>query len=966
MSPSHDRTRPHVSIPSGARAPVNPSLNSPYGIEVTPPVYEDTLVNPWNSLGGDHSPTTPRARAMSTNGVNTPRQQQYMPFPEPHIFRSTSARAALQPSPGPSVPHNYSKSDMGHGGYETHRMNRAPSNMSMASSYYHNLDDVDQYTAEPTDVDEGPSPPEQEISLWSDEAIGQFQAGKLAEKDQEWHLLVPPEAREALGNQEVQRQSVIFEVFKAERDYVFDLKAVTDVYIEPLRRSNPPIIDPSRLHGFIAEVFGNLDQILANHQSMLAALFARQREQHPLVQSVADLILDTTLKSDFRSGYETYIKHYPLAESRHRTELKRNPAYQSFVQSVASDPRIRKRDLVTFLSRPVTRLPRLNLLLEQILKLTDKEHEHPDLETLPIILGILKDCIKSTQPGIEAAESKVKFWALCESLVYQKGEIIDLDLYDESRTLVYMGPVIRYAKTETGWTGWSDLSAALLDNHFILTREEKRPNGVVQRFLMSRPLPLSYLRLGAFNSPPESRKERAEGVLGGLLPHSVPIYPFSLYHAANSINRRYTLFVTSEAVRKKWNAAFVNALAIHKARQEGNMYFDPQVLSQHFFRVPGAKVGSAGQLTGRITSAVPFISGDRKFLAVGCGAGVFVAPRGQERFRKVLNYSSPTSMAALETHGTKVFNKFLISFEGSLLSYSLDLLARVSMDQADAKSLTSSMEKVAGQNSNILFFRHARIGQRLLVIYASKKPLHVTPTLHVLEAIDVSEAELVPKREAKKMAVHGFRPFGDPGYVPKDAYDLTALVKTVGVCTHDGIVILDPTNLAKSSVTVVPDFHDANSSLPMGNLKQRTDAATPLGLVRCDEKELLVVYDVLGCFITKHGSPSRSCGFIKWENKAVSYTSRGGNLLLFSPQFIEIRDVMTGRLVQTIEGNDLRLLYSPSNAATSDNRILVAMRGDRDQKDGNSDKIVELIETSEIPATAAPVSAAALWDEWDM
>jgi hypothetical protein len=91
---------------------------------------------------------------------------------------------------------------------------------------------------------------------------------------------------------------------------------------------------------------------------------------------------------------------------------------------VSTDPRIRKRDLVTFLSRPVTRLPRLNLVLEQILKLTDKEYEHPDLETLPIIRRILADSIKATQPGIEAAENKVKFWELCESLVFQKGEII--------------------------------------------------------------------------------------------------------------------------------------------------------------------------------------------------------------------------------------------------------------------------------------------------------------------------------------------------------------------------------------------------------------------------------------------------------------------------------------------------------------------------------------------------------------
>lgn len=94
------------------------------------------------------------------------------------------------------------------------------------------------------------------------------------------------------------------------------------------------------------------------------------------------------------------------------------------MQSITRDPRVRKRDLITFLSRPVTRLPRLNLLLEQTLKLTSGEADHSDLEILPLILTILKDCIKSTQPGIEAAESKVKFWGVCESLVFQKGEII--------------------------------------------------------------------------------------------------------------------------------------------------------------------------------------------------------------------------------------------------------------------------------------------------------------------------------------------------------------------------------------------------------------------------------------------------------------------------------------------------------------------------------------------------------------
>ena len=83
---------------------------------------------------------------------------------------------------------------------------------------------------------------------------------------------------------------------------------------------------------------------------------------------------------------------------------------------------MRKRDLITFLSRPVTRLPRLTLLLETAKKCTALDH--PDQEVLPLILNLLSEFIKSTQPGIEAAESKVKFWELCESLSYRKGEIV--------------------------------------------------------------------------------------------------------------------------------------------------------------------------------------------------------------------------------------------------------------------------------------------------------------------------------------------------------------------------------------------------------------------------------------------------------------------------------------------------------------------------------------------------------------
>ena len=182
----------------------------------------------------------------------------------------------------------------------------------------------------------------------------------------------------------------------------------------------------------------------------------------------------------FQADYESYIEHYPLAEERHRTELNCNKDYQDFLQRCSRDPRTRKRDLITFLSRPVTRLPRLNLILEHIHKLT--ERDHPDANELPLVLSVLSSFLKSTQPGIAAAESKVKFWNLCDSLVFNNAEIIvrlsclelragsclpfqELDRYTDSRYLIHAGTLARRSKSDMDWNPWHDLYVALLDNY---------------------------------------------------------------------------------------------------------------------------------------------------------------------------------------------------------------------------------------------------------------------------------------------------------------------------------------------------------------------------------------------------------------------------------------------------------------------------------------------------------------------
>jgi len=290
----------------------------------------------------------------------------------------------------------------------------------------------------------------------------------------------------------------------------------------------------------------------------------------------------------------------------------------------------------------------------------------------------------------------------------------------------------------------------------------------------------------------------------------------------------------------------------------------------------------------------------------------------------------------------------------------LDILGRVGLGQADAKTLTASSEKHV--TSNVLFSRVVQIGKRVLIVYASKRLFQTTLDLHVLEAADSSAAVLSPKR-SNTGSDRYFRPFGDPGFVAKDAHDITALVKTIAISTSDRIVILDPTNLTRSAITFVPDFTDVSNatSSAMSALKKRLEGSKPLGLLRCSATELLVVFDSVGCYVTRHGVPSRSSGYMRWETKAVAFAARGAHVLLFSSNFIEIRNVLTGLLVQVIEGQDMRLLHS------SDDSILVAMRGEKDDEAGISEKIVDLQETAEIvgPRTAS-VQPPAMWDEWDM
>ena len=98
----------------------------------------------------------------------------------------------------------------------------------------------------------------------------------------------------------------------------------------------------------------------------------------------------------------------------------------------------------------------------------------------------------------------------------------------------------------------------------------------------------------------------------------------------------------------------------------------------------------------------------------------------------------------------------------------------------------------------------------------------------------------------------------------------------------------------------------------------------------------------------------------------MDYVHRSDHILLISPQFIEIRQARTGRLVQVIDGRDIRLL---NLGILPNTPVLMAKKGKKNDTEGQSDDLFELLQTTDLTVNNhndSPTTREDLFDEWDL
>ncbi|KAI8996474.1 Dbl-like domain-containing protein [Trametes punicea] len=750
--------------------------------------------------------------------------------------------------------------------------------------------------------------------LWTwQSAMNRGPSGKL-----EWHNLVSEDVMASLSKQEVKRQNIIFEVIKGEMDYVRDLENIELMYVAPLREMDPPIIPRDRLEQFIQEVFHNYAELHAHHRRMLNKLHEIQREEHPVIRSITAAIYDAVL--NFREAYMEYVPNYPIAAYRIDNEMANNPAFKAFVDQCTRHPDAHRLDMKNFINRPIPRLLRYELLLKNILDETPEGHE--DRDYIPQVLDVIKALGKETEPGIVSAEQKVEVWRYNSNLVFKGGEVIDMDLLNENRSLIHTGKLLRQPDTGFEWNGWTELFVLLFDNYLVMTKPKEK-EGVTKYHVFRRPIPLDLLTLVNFTDPPTQRGnsilrlgrgDRHAGDAGTPTgaqqsPESSSdsrlVYPCTIHHNGR-LGGLFTIFADTAHARNEWKQKLEEAIGLRKVVQDSNKVFEIETLSADTFLVPpmGPSSGSTSwnhenTFTGKVTCSVPFTTADgRGLVAIGCAEGVWIGFRHDSRsLRRVLHLKMVTQCAMLEDFGI-----FLVLADKSLFAYHIEALVPSSPQSAHT---SQTPQKLSG-NKDVHFFSVGNLNGRTLVIYMKKKGLD--SVFRVLEPVvqKINERTKAPQTFGSRLGLRSqrsewFRVYRD-FFLPSEAFDLIFLkAKIVILCTK-GFEIMDLTDF--KSVTI-PQRDDPR----LEKLAKRCESCRPMGMFRSSNDEFLLCYDEFGLYVDRHGDPSRSIGTIEWEGTAEHVAWHPPYVLLFDSRFIEIRHVETGRLAQIIPGNDVRCIW---------------------------------------------------------
>lgn len=766
---------------------------------------------------------------------------------------------------------------------------------------------------------------------------------------------------EGKSKKEIERQHNLHEIVTGEHQYLADIDILTKYYRDALASSQPSKIPPAKLPKFLQVLFGNIDEVKkVNEDYLLPQLKYKQKMEGPWVSGYASIFREWIRKA--RGPYIKYAAALPHATVQHRREQHNNLLFSEFLDATQRIPETRRLGIDSFLKGPTTRLQRYPFLLEPVLSkmLEDSEEKATLVKAIEEIKAVVVECDRVL--GEQKAIAEVQ--SLKHSLQMRGTDYrVDLCLQEKHRKLLHKGDLLRRGNNGLSWIS---SRAFLLDNFFVLGKYVGGPEGFERYDVSKPPIPMRLLVLESAKDNPVVKKEGLVGVASTSVRSTTPavadakpslnhtnigspidnknsvvpktnvisnseseaksqyLYPMRIKHLGKP--ESYVVYASKAQDRNQWSKIIVRAKTQYAAslHEQNAEPFSMRVIADSAFAydvpmdcpavIEGTPLYRAIRkfedtrgasrpspvCKFRVNCATNFTAFGKSILAVGTEDALYISEVSNgnpHEWHKSIDQPHVTQIAVLEE-----FSMFLIITGKALIAYHLDTIVSPS-NFAAPPNARRSPQRLA---SNVAHFVTCRMKDRFLIIY--KKKEGANSVFKVVEPIFQKATEKKAKLFGRRGLLGGgvtefFRDF-DEFYVPTESFGLNTFNKTIAISTARGFELL--TLDEKTPSTIPGNSHDP--AWPEFGPKLQGFLNRPRGMFRLDEHEFICVYEEACVYIDSNGNLNRSECYFKLDGKAKSATKFKNYLVVFHDDFVEIRDVRSGRSRQIIEGRDIRCL----------------------------------------------------------
>jgi hypothetical protein len=227
------------------------------------------------------------------------------------------------------------------------------------------------------------------------------------------------------------RGFIIEEIIATEKTYYSRLTATLDVYVVPLREKG--VLDMKD----IQQQFGYWDVMVGIHKELYETMVkGKEAGNCPMGQIFLGL-------SAYLKIYQNYLVGFDGALTRRADLMTRNKDFAKFIEQAQQDPRAFGFAIETLLIEPVQRIPRYKMLLAELLKYTEDDHE--DRPKIVEALGKVADVAMQNNEAIRQRENSEKLMEIMMSI--QPAKRINL-LDNPKRKLLRKGGLLRQCRRE--------------------------------------------------------------------------------------------------------------------------------------------------------------------------------------------------------------------------------------------------------------------------------------------------------------------------------------------------------------------------------------------------------------------------------------------------------------------------------------------------------------------------------------